>query len=55
MHNEAMASIKGICLAIVNKRLARLGMCASNQSGNDGYDYNLNVKQTSMSMIMVHF
>jgi len=36
--NEALASIKGICLAIANKALVQLGMVTSNRSANEFFD-----------------
>ncbi|XP_067140991.1 ATP-dependent DNA helicase pif1-like [Centruroides vittatus] len=41
VYNEALVSIEDKCLAIANKGLGQLGMCAPNRSVNDAYDRDL--------------
>lgn len=41
VYNEAIVSIKDICLAIANKRLVQLRMCAPNLFTNVDYDRDL--------------
>ncbi|XP_066428603.1 uncharacterized protein [Eleutherodactylus coqui] len=41
VYNEALVSIEDICLAIANKGLVQLGMCAPNRAANDAYDRDL--------------
>ncbi|XP_067129653.1 uncharacterized protein [Centruroides vittatus] len=41
VYNEALVSIEDKCLAIANKGLGQLGMCAPNRSVNDTYDRDL--------------
>ena len=41
VYNEALVLIEDICLAIVNKGLVQLGMCAPNRPANDAFDRDL--------------
>ncbi|UYV84655.1 hypothetical protein LAZ67_X002997 [Cordylochernes scorpioides] len=41
IYNRALVLIEDICLAIANKRLGQMGLCAPNRSANDSYDRDL--------------
>ncbi|UYV73324.1 hypothetical protein LAZ67_10002721 [Cordylochernes scorpioides] len=41
IYNRALVLFEDICLAIANKKLGQMGLCAPNRSANDSYDRDL--------------